>query len=129
MADGIGGLFYQSVTLFTHQGQQGFGKAGQIPLGNCRLVGKRIAAPLIDGAIHFLRVKLLHKCTRAVVDGFTRDAAVIRIHDAVNKAHAHPARNQHGLAGHHRFKQRQIRVFRAGGLWIVARNHMVRQCF
>jgi hypothetical protein len=55
-------------------------------------------------------VVVVHEGAGAVVDGFARQGHVVGVHDAVDEAHAHPARDQLGLAFAHRPQQPQIGV-------------------
>ena len=125
----LGGLLYNGLALFPHQRQQGFGKAGQVPLSDARLVVKSVAPTLIDGAEDLLRVELLHEGAGAVIDGVASNATVVGVHHTMNKAQAHPACHQCRLAGGNGFQQGKVRIVSIGRFWVVASNHMVGQRF
>ena len=91
------------------EGQQGVGKARQIPVRDAGLVAKRIAAMMVDRTEHGRGVIGIHERTRAIVDGFAGNGHVIGIHHPVNEPHLHPTRDQRGLCLTHRGKQRQSR--------------------
>ena len=58
------------------------------------LLAPRIAAILVDSTKNTVGVKALHESARTVVDRFSRDTAVVGIHDSMNKTEAHPVRDE-----------------------------------
>src|SRR5687768_14104937 len=55
-------------------------------------------AAMVDKAENGVRIVVIHERARPVVDGLARDGHVVRVHDAMDEAHAHPIRNERGLA-------------------------------
>jgi hypothetical protein len=100
----------RAVGVGIEQGQQRLGQARQIPAGDQRLVAIGIAPAGVDRAEDRVGVEVVHEGAGAVVDGFARQGHVVGVHDAVDEAHAHPARDQLGLAFAHRPQQPQIGV-------------------
>ncbi len=82
---------YRLVGIGIDQWQQCFSEPRQVPLRDRRLVRIRIPSVVIDRAEDRLRVVFVHEGAGTVVDGLTRDGHVVRVHDAVDEAHQHPA--------------------------------------
>ena len=75
------------------QGEQALREAGQVPLPDRRLIAIGIPTLPIDRTEHRRRVIRLHERTRPVIDRFTRECHVIRIHNTVYKANTQPVYN------------------------------------
>ena len=121
--------FHGAVGVVVDQRNQGFREARQVPLGDHRLVAVGVAAALIDGAEHGLRMVAVHEGAGAVVDGLAGQGHVVGVHHAVDKAHPHPFGDQCDLPVHHPFQQRQRRHLGARPVRVVALEGVVHQRF
>ena len=125
--DGGGGEFHRPARIRIDDRQQGFRKPREIPQAGVRLIAVGIAAAVVDRAEHRRRIVGIHECAWTEIDGLARHGHVVGIHDAVNEAHLHPARDQRGLSIDHRAQQREIRLFAALRLRVVAIDGIVRE--
>ena len=66
--DGLGGPRQRRLPVLVDKGQQAFGQARQVPVGNTRLIGVSVAALRIDRTEHGVGLEALHKGAGAVVD-------------------------------------------------------------
>ena len=80
------------VFVVGQEAQKGFGEAGHVPPGDAGLIGEGVPAPVVDGAEFLVRVVRVEKRATAVVEGLARNGGVVGVHDAVDEAHAEPAR-------------------------------------
>ena len=76
------------------QNKQGLSKSRQVPEGDARLMTERIAAVTVDGAEDRLRMISVHKGTRSIIDGLSRQSRVVGVHNAVDKPDEHPLRHE-----------------------------------
>ena len=76
-------------------------------MGDTRLVAEGIAATLINGAEHGLRMIGVHEGARAVINGFSGQQHIVRIHNAVYESGHLPACHQFCLRLHDPIKKRQ----------------------
>src|SRR5436190_15796135 len=82
---------------------------------------------MVDGAEYRVRIVVIHECARSVVDGLSRDGHVVRVHDAMDEAHAHPIRNECSLALRDGFEHRQRGNVGAPCFWKVTCDDVVEQ--
>ena len=107
--------------------QQRLREPREIPLRDAGLVRVRVAAVMIDGAEHRVRIVFIHERARAVVDGLARDRHVVGVHHAVDEADAHPFRDQRRLALRDRFQHCKRRHLCIARFRVVPRDHVVQQ--
>ena len=105
--------------------EQRFGEAGQVPPGNRGLVGKGIAAAVIDRAEHLRGVVRIEERAGAIVDRLARDRHVVGVHHAVDEADLHPARDERRLARRDRLEECEIRPWRGDELRIMPLDHVI----
>ena len=96
--------------MVIQEGQEGLGKAREIPVRDAGLVAERIAALMINRTEDGRRVIRIQERTRAIVERFAGNRHVIGIHDPVNEPHLHPPRYERGVRLTHCAQQRQGRV-------------------
>ena len=82
------------------EGQQSRGQLSHIPSGQIWLIAIGIAALPINGAEGLHRHKIIHESTGAIINCDPSHMAVVCVHHPVNKAHAHPLRDEARLRGH-----------------------------
>lgn len=75
-----------------------FCEAGEVPLGDARLILISIATLSINGAEFLGGIKAIHEGAGAVVDGLAGKAHVVGVHDAVDESDTHPLSDELGLA-------------------------------
>ena len=110
LAYGVLRQFQGSGFVFIQNGEQGFGQAAEVPLGDSGLVAVSVSALPVYRAKHGGRVIPIHKGTGAVVDGFSGNAHVVGVHHPMHKTYLHPAGNECSLPVDHCFEECQIRV-------------------
>ena len=113
--------------IVIEEGQEGVGKAREIPVRDAGLVAKRITAMMIDSTEHGRGVIGIHERTRAIVDRFAGNSHVIGIHDPVNETRLHPTRHEPGLRLTHRGKQRQVGGRTRLQCRVMSRDGVLRQ--
>ncbi|CAB4889968.1 unannotated protein [freshwater metagenome] len=116
---------YGIVGARCEQRQHGLCQAGQVPLGDTRLVAVCVAAAVVDRAEHGGGVVAVHERTRPVIDGLSRDGHVVGVHDAVHEAHQRPACDQRRLRFDHRRVHRKVGVLTGGDVRVVAGDGVV----
>ena len=114
-----------------NQWQQTLGQHREVPMHDARLVGPGVAALPINRAEARLRIKMVHKRTGTIVNGFTAQQRVIGVQYAVDKTQHLPVCDQFGetLAdaiqqhGRRRAGRRLVEL-----CWIaMSRHHIVDQ--
>ena len=80
-----------------NQRQQGVGKPGEIPLGDLGLPAVGVPAAMIDGTEDGIRIVGVHERTGAVIDGFTANGHIVRVHNAMDEANQQPVGYQRCL--------------------------------
>lgn len=95
--DLLAGEFEGLVGVGVEERDEGFGEAGEVPLGDCGLVLVGVALAGIDEGKGFGGVEFIEKSAGSVVDRFAGKGHVIGIHHAVDEAEAHPLRDELGL--------------------------------
>ena len=117
------------LVLTSLQQHQAFRQPCQVPLGHSCLLPVGIAPHAINGTENLVDAELVHEGAGTVIECFTRDGTVIRIHDAVDETKGHPVRYELCLGFDHMFEKCQCRLFGRCGVGIVACNGVVRQLF
>ncbi len=105
--------------------EQGFGEAGEVPVGGGGLVREGVAALAVDGAEDLAGVVGLHEGAGAEVDGLAGDGHVVGVHDAVDEAEGHPVGDERGLAGDDRGEEGTDGRGGFGGVGVVAGDGVV----
>ncbi len=93
----LAGEFHRPLSACIDDRQQRLGESREIPQGGVRLVAIGIATLPVDGTEHRRRVVGVDERAGSEIDGFSRHRHVVGIHDAMNEAHVHPARDQRRL--------------------------------
>ena len=109
------------------QRQKRFCQPRQVPLRDRRLIAIGVAAVLVDGAEDGRRMIGVHEGARAVVDGFSRDRHIVRVHDPMNETDVEPSRDEARLAGDDAFQQRAIGAWGVPCFGVVAGDHVIGQ--
>ncbi len=113
------GQFDRGLLRVGDERQQGLGEAGQVPLGDARLLTVRVTTAVVDGAEHRGVVVAIHERARPVVDRLARDRHVVGVHHAMDEADRHPPCDQRRLGLGHGVEQRKGRVVVLGGGGVV----------
>jgi hypothetical protein len=120
-------LFYGLALVLVEEGQQRFGQAREVPVGDARLVAEGVTPAMVDRAVDPARVIGIHKGTGAVVDGLTGDRHIVGVHHAVDEADAEPLGNEVRLCGDDGVEQRPVGAFLVRRFRIVAGDDIVRE--
>jgi len=91
-------IFFRScvsgIFIRAQKRHEGFSETRQIPVPHLRLASPGIAALAIDRGERLAGMKIIQIGTRAVINCFTGNTHIVRVHDAVDKPKSHPARDQ-----------------------------------
>ena len=109
------------------QWEEGLGEAGEVPLSDGGLVAVGVTTTVVDRAVNRSRVEGLHKRARPKVDGLTRNRHVVGVHDAVDKPHQHPLRDQRCLGCDHAIEQCKVGTLSRRGVGVMPGDRVVSE--
>ena len=112
------------ILVVIQQRQQALGQAGEVPVGDARLIAIGVTTAVIDGAKYLVSRKGIHECAGTIVDSFATYQHIVGVHHTVNKPQQLPAGYQCRLSLHDGFKHCERLVFSVQRLRVVASQHV-----
>ena len=92
-----------------------------------RLVAVSIPPGMVDRAKDRPGMIGVHEGTWAVIHRLTGDRHVVGIHNPMDEANLHPARDEIRLSRNDSIEKGPVRLLCSGCLWVVPSNHIVRE--
>src|SRR2546423_4600451 len=118
-------MFDCLLLVLINEREQSLCEPCQIPRRDLRLIRVGVPPLLIDRAKDLPRMVFIHEGAWAVIDRFSRNRRIVRVHHAMNETDEQPASNELRLSQRDKVQQGDIRTVAMRRLRVMSRDHML----